>query len=459
VRGGEVGGSGALGRRDRAGDDAAAEHARLALRRIIESAGLAGRHAVLACDQLNLDIAVNGSAQPRRLRRARRAHLHIDLAAVVQSLLERAGAEPIHLAQEDAAGAQRLARPDHDPAGVRVEANHIERRSGRDAEAAPLPDRKVDDAVMPAQHPPIEVDDLAGRGGSWPQPLDHVGIVPARHEADVLAVMLVGHRQSIMPGELAGLRLGAVAERKAQQSELGGRDREQEIALVALRLARAIERPPAVRQRARSDVMAGGQDLGAEVARGLQQIAKLDRLVALQARDWGLAGDVAVRKALDHRFLEAALIVEHVMRNADTRSDRAGVVNIATGAAGALAMGRGAMIVKLQRNADHVIAGVGQERRRDRGIDAAGHRDHDARIRRTALDVETVQHSNSFRPAMPLGRRSPDADTIGAEPCIRYVGDVRFLPAAAGKTCLPGPQNCAAPDEARSPNILNLHRL
>ena len=45
------------------------------------------------------------------------------------------------------------------------------------------------------------------------------------------------------------------------------------------------------------------------------------------------------------------------MRNADPLGDGAGVVDVAAGAAGALAMGRRAVIVELQRDADDVIAG------------------------------------------------------------------------------------------------------
>ena len=100
------------------------------------------------------------------------------------------------------------------------------------------------------------------------QPLDHVGIVPGRHEADVLAVRLVGDRQAEAARQLAGLRLGEVAERKAQQIDLLARGGEQKIALVALGLAGAEERAAAARQRPRGDVMAGRQHLGAEVARG-----------------------------------------------------------------------------------------------------------------------------------------------------------------------------------------------
>ena len=94
--------------------------------------------------------------------------------------------------------------------------------------------------------------------------------------------------------------------------------------------------------------MAGRQHLGAELARGVEQIVELDRHVAVDAGHRRLAGDVALGEAVDHRFLEAALVVEHVMRNADALGDRAGVVDVLAGAAGALAVGRGAMVVELQ---------------------------------------------------------------------------------------------------------------
>ena len=48
--------------------------------------------------------------------------------------------------------------------------------------------------------------------------------------------------------------------------------------------------------------MAGGQRRRAELARGLQQIAKLDRPVALDARHRRLAGGVAFGEIVDHRF-------------------------------------------------------------------------------------------------------------------------------------------------------------
>ena len=101
---------------------------------------------------------------------------------------------------------------------------------------------------------------------------------------------------------------------------------------------------------------------------------------------------IAVGEAVDHRLAEAVLVVEHVMRNADALGDAARIVDVLAGAAGALAVGRRAVVVKLQRDADDVVALGLQQRRRDRGIDAARHGDDDAGVLRPPFEIETVEH-------------------------------------------------------------------
>src|SRR5213082_2270032 len=116
------------------------------------------------------------------------------------------------------------------------------------------------------------MDDLAGTGGAGMQSLDHVGIAAAWHKTDVLAVLLVGDRKPEAARQFAGLGFAAIAEREAQQIELRARGGKQEIALVALGLAGAVKRAPAVGQATRGDVMAGRQYCGGELARGHQEI-------------------------------------------------------------------------------------------------------------------------------------------------------------------------------------------
>src|SRR5438270_10889213 len=80
------------------------------------------------------------------------------------------------------------------------------------------------------------------------------------------------------------------------------------------------------------------------------------------------------------------------MRNSDALGDRARIVDVLAGAARALAVHGGAMIVELQGDADDVVTLLLEQRGRDGGIDAARHGDHDARVLRPALDLQRIQH-------------------------------------------------------------------
>ena len=80
------------------------------------------------------------------------------------------------------------------------------------------------------------------------------------------------------------------------------------------------------------------------------------------------------------------------MRNADALGDIARVMDVLAGAAGALAMARRAMVVKLQGDADDVVTLRLQQRGRGRGVDAAGHGDDDPGVLRPAFEIETVAH-------------------------------------------------------------------
>src|SRR5262249_23734714 len=152
-----------------------------------------------------------------------------------------------------------------------------------DTEPAALADGEMDDSGMRAKHGAVEVNNLAGFGGTGLEALDHLGIAAGRHEADVLAVVLVGDRQAKAARQLARLGLALVTQRETQQLQLLPRRRKQEIALITLLLAGAIERATTARERPRRDVVAGREHLGAELAGGHQQVAELDRLVAINA--------------------------------------------------------------------------------------------------------------------------------------------------------------------------------
>src|SRR5262249_62062161 len=167
-----------------------------------------------------------------------------------------------------------------------------------------------------------------------------------------LAVVLVRDSEAEAARQRARLALAAFAQREAQQLELLAGGREQEIALIALGVARAIERAGAVGERPRCDIVARRQHAGAELPYGPEQIAKFDRLVAFDARHRRLAGEIAVGETVDDRFLEAILVVKHVMRDAASIGDPPRVVDVLAGAAGALPAGPRALNLALQRDSD-----------------------------------------------------------------------------------------------------------
>jgi hypothetical protein len=143
--------------------------------------------------------------------------------------------------------------------------------------------------------------------------------------------------------------------------------------------------------RSSSNVVPGRERIGAEVQGELEQVLELDPLVAANAGDGRASGGVAVGEILNHRRPETLLEVEHVMRDVETLGDQARVPDVLAGAAGALAPEGAPVVVELERDTDHLIAGLGEQRGRARAVDAARHRDHDPAFCWRAADSQRVQ--------------------------------------------------------------------
>ena len=220
----------------------------------------------------------------------------------------------------------------------------------------------------------VPVHDLARLQRAGAQPRDDVVVAAVRHEADVLAVRLRRHRQGEPRGFPPHPVLGHAAQRKTQEIELLAGRREQEIALVLA----GVGGPMQLRARQALHIVAGGERGRVEVPRRRQQVAELHRPVALHAGQGRFAGEIAVGEVFHDGGPEAALIVQHVMRNADPVGDRAGVVDVLAGAAGALALRGRTVVVKLQGDADDLMARLRKQRRRDGTVHAAGHGDDHA---------------------------------------------------------------------------------
>src|SRR5690606_6178866 len=129
--------------------------------------------------------------EPCRPRRARGANPGEHLDAVGAEFFRFAVAQPVERPHADTPGLERLAGP-HDDARVRrVDMDDVERIAGGNAEAAALAHRVAQDALVPAQHATVDVDDLAAGGRFRAQLGYEVRVSALRHEADVLAVLLV----------------------------------------------------------------------------------------------------------------------------------------------------------------------------------------------------------------------------------------------------------------------------
>lgn len=244
---------------------------------------------------------------------------------------------------------------------------------------------------MAAQHAAIHMDDIAGLGGTGAQPLDHLRVPARGHEADVLAVRLVGDVEPEFARERARLVLRHTAQGEAQEGELFGRRVEQEIALVALLVGRAMQLP-AMRAGHVFHVMARCERGGAKPFGRFQKIAKLDVLIAGDARHRRLAREIAIGERPHHGLLELALIVEHVMGDIERGRHTARILDVLAGAAGAL-LGHGlAMVVELQGDADDVVSLPLQEASHHGRVDAARHGDDHPRLGRTPRKMQTVNH-------------------------------------------------------------------
>ena len=121
---------------------------------------------------------------------------------------------------------------------------------------------------------------------------------------------------------------GIVSQRKSQARELGARGGEQEIALVALGIGRPVKRSPAAPVVAADDIMAGRQQIGAEVVGGVEKIGEFHVLIAGDAWDRSFAGDIGSGERLDHLLAKALLVIEHIMGNAEPRRDVPRIVDV-----------------------------------------------------------------------------------------------------------------------------------
>ena len=233
---------------------------------------------------------------------------------------------------------------------------------------------------MTAEHVSSHVDDGAGAEDAGVAPPQEAAIVAVGHEADLLAVRLVGRHQAEPPRVLAHLVLRQIADGKARGGELRLGERPQEVTLVLAAIARAQERE-AFRARValHARVVSGGHRSGVPRARAREQGAELQLAIAGHARDRRAAARIAVGERCDDGPVELLRHVQQVIGNAEALGHAPRVVDGVAAAARAEARGRlVAAPPHAHGDADGLVSGLHEARGGDRGVDAAAHADDDA---------------------------------------------------------------------------------
>src|SRR5829696_4628524 len=122
------------------------------------------------------------------------------------------GEEPVKIPHTHLPHLEILPPPHDDLVGTRAHLRNVERGRRRDAYAAPLAHRKIDDALVPPEHRPLAVHDVAGFRSYLLS--DEAAVVAVGDKADVLALGCVRDGQTLLFGDPAHLRLAVVAKRK-----------------------------------------------------------------------------------------------------------------------------------------------------------------------------------------------------------------------------------------------------
>jgi hypothetical protein len=283
-----------------------------------------------------------------------------------------------------------------------------------DVQAFALAKGKEEHARMLADDRTVRVAHLAGPGRQvLTQELAKIALAD---ETDAGGVLLVVHRQPGFAGQAAQVRLVQVADREQRGCQLLLPELVQEVALVLAGID-AAQQVPAAAALLDARVVAGGDLLGAQRARGIDEMLELDLAVAQHVRIGRAPGGVLGQEVGEYPVPVLLREIAEMEGNAEPPADGHRVAAILLGAAsarrrglsageGGRAFGDARAVLRLARTvigpvlheqARHRHAGLDQLQRRHRRIHAAGHAHHHARGRAHASRL--TAESGKRRPA------------------------------------------------------------
>ena len=249
----------------------------------------------------------------------------------------------------------------------------------RYAQALALADRVACCALVRAHARAVGCEDGACLIRATPPALKKGQVVAVGHEADVLALGLVGVAEALLLGDGANFRLRKPAQGEHRARELVLRECVEHVALILCGVGRLAERATARLVVAHLHVMSRGDVVAAQLTGAVQEQVELHEAVAVDAGVGREAALIGTCKAPHDTLLELLGHVKGVVGDAESPAHAAGILDVVDAAAGLSLLRRGGWVVPQAHGGSHaVVALLGEQVRGHARIHAAAHGDKHA---------------------------------------------------------------------------------
>ena len=285
------------------------------------------------------------------------------------------GREPVEFAHPQLAALQRLSRAHHHLPRARTDFDHVHPAVEATAQSAALAHGEGSVALVAAHDPPTGVQQVAGpeRVVALAEPApQQVAVVTGGHEANLLRLGLGRGDEVEFAGAGAHLGLGEFAQREPQARQQRAGQAPQEVGLVLGRVASPEESRLAVHDPG-PHVVPGSHGIAPEQRPPSQKIPELGVGIAPDAGVGCATARVLRDEIVDDVAGELLLHVEDVVGDAQRVGDPARVHDAVEPAAGARRSRLLLVAEGFHGRADELVALLGQQRGRHRGVDPSGH--------------------------------------------------------------------------------------
>ena len=214
---------------------------------------------------------------------------------------------------------------------------------------------------MFAEHATVFVNELAVRIVSARKRANKRGIITVRHEADILAVRLIGVMEAELTRKLARMRFCHASERKQRMPQFVLRHRIEHVALVFRQVNRLFQQESAV-FLLYAGIVTRNCIFAAQLFRAAKQAVKFQIPVAVYAGVRGRAALISLDESAHDPLLEIRCEIEHIIRHTEPVSYAARILGILKRTAALFAAyPRVLVIEELHRYADAVKSALRRE--------------------------------------------------------------------------------------------------